>query len=184
VLISATGVGHYPAAHQGMGVRRAAEALLRAPFVGSSLFRLLTRRRTIDGFLDGTVVDPTSLPERYRAYAVATARQPGADRAPLAFICGLLDAPEAPAAYVRLAVPTLFLYGDHPRFSDPDAMEALAEGKPELRFERLTGSGDLPQWERPELTIGLIREFLDDGERLQQEGSSPAAVRTTEGGDG
>ncbi len=174
VLISATGVGRYPAAHRGIGVRRAAEALLRAPFVGSTLFRLLTRQRTIDGFLDGTVVDPASLPERYRAYAVATAHQPGADRAPYAFICGLLDAPEAPTAYLRLEVPTLLLYGDHPRFSDPDAVEALADGRRALRFERLTGSGDLPQWERPELTIGLIREFLDDAESRDRGTSSTA----------
>ena len=160
VLISATGVGRYPAAHQRMGLRRAAEGILRLPLVGSTLFRLLTRRQTIDRFLDSTVLDPATLPERYRAYAVASARQPGADRAPLAFICGLLDAPEAADAYAGLTIPTLLLYGDHPRFSDPDAMEALADGHEWLRFTRLTESGDLPQWERPEITLELIREFI------------------------
>ncbi len=149
VLISATGVGRFPGAHRRMGLRRAAEVILRMPLVGSTLFRLLTRRRTIDRFLNGTVVDPAMLPERYRAYAVASAHQSGAERAPLAFICGLLDAPEAASAYTRLQVPTLLLYGDHPRFSDPDAMEVLAEGRPALQFRRVTDSGDLPAWERP-----------------------------------
>ena len=167
VLISATGVGRYPAAHRRMGLRRAAEGILRLPLVGSTLFRLLTRRRTIDRFLDSTVVDPATLPERYRAYAVQTAHQPGADRAPLAFICGLLNAPVAADAYARLTVPTLLLYGDHPRFSDPDAMEALAGRQPWLRFTRLSDSGDLPQWERPELTVELVRGSIDGAGELE-----------------
>ncbi len=162
VFISATGVGRFPAAHRGLGLRRAAEAFLRVPFVGSTLFGLLTRRRTIDGFLDRTVADPASLPERYRAYAARTARQPGADRAPLAFICGLLDAPEAASAYARLEVPTLLLFGDRPRFTDPEAMEAFAAPRAALQFMRLSGSGDLPQWERPEITADLIRGFLEE----------------------
>ena len=173
-FISATGVGRYPGAHRGIGIRQAAEAVLRLPGLGTTLFRLLARRRTIDRFLDGTVVDPASLPERYRAYAVATAHRPGADRAPVAFICGLLDAPEAATAYRRVEVPTLLIYGDHPRFSDPEAMEEVADHNPALRFRQLTGSGDLPQWERPDLTLGLIREFLGESESFDRGWSRPA----------
>ncbi len=173
-FISATGVGGYPGAHRHMGLRRAAEAVLRLPLLGTTLYRILTRRRTIDGFLDGTVLDPASLPEHYRAYAVASAHRPGAHLAPVAFICGLLDAPEAAAAYGRLDVPTLFIYGDHPRFSDPEAMEEVADDNPSLEFRQLTGSGDLPQWERPDLTVELIREFLGVPESFDRHGS-PAA---------
>lgn len=160
VAISPTGAGRFGSTGERATARRAAERFLRLPLVGSSLFRALGSRRSIDGFLDGVVADPASLPERYRHYAWATTKQPGADRAPLAFICGLLDDPRAEAAWRSLSVPTLMLVGDQPRFCDPAALAEVADANHAIRFVTIPDAGDLPHWEQTAVTLDRIRDFL------------------------
>ena len=88
------------------------------------------------------------------------AEQPGAYRAPLAFVAGLLNDPRAEAAYGRLANPTLMVFGNQPRFTDPPASEALIAANPHLRRVTIEHAGDLPQLEQPDQTATVIEEFL------------------------
>ena len=111
-------------------------------------------------FLRQTFADPERVPPEYERYCWRTCQQPGADRAPLAFVAGVLNDPRAEGAYRRLSNPTLLLFGDHPRFTDPAAAEALVAANANLERITIEGAGDLPQIERPDETAAVIDRFL------------------------
>jgi pimeloyl-ACP methyl ester carboxylesterase len=111
-------------------------------------------------FLRQIFADPEQVPPGYERYCWRTAQQPGAYRAPLAFVSGLLDDRRAEGAYRRLSNPTLLLFGDHPRFTDPAAAEALVAANSHLERITIEHAGDLPQLEQPEETAAVIDRFL------------------------
>ena len=111
-------------------------------------------------FLRQTFADPEQVPREYERYCWRTCQQPGAFRAPLAFVSGLLNDPRAEGAYQRLANPTLLLFGDHPRFTDPAAAEALVAANGDLERITIEHAGDLPQLEQPDETAAVIDRFL------------------------
>jgi pimeloyl-ACP methyl ester carboxylesterase len=160
VLISPTGFGRFKG-----GAGRTSTTLyrsLRLTGIGRLLFAVLARRRVIRWFLRQTFADPEQVPREYERYCWRTCQQPGAFRAPLAFVSGLLNDPRAEAAYGRLATPTLLVFGDHPRFTDPAAAEALVAGNDHLRSVTIERAGDLPQLERPDATAAFVEGFLRD----------------------
>ena len=63
-------------------------------------------------------------------------------------------------AYQRLANPTLLVFGDHPRFTDPAAAEALVAANGHLERITIEHAGDLPQLEEPDETAAVIARFL------------------------
>ena len=111
-------------------------------------------------FLRQTFADPEQVPREYERYCWRTCQQPGAFRAPLAFVSGLLNDPRAEGAYQRLSNPTLLLFGDHPRFTDPAAAEALVAANGHLERITIEHAGDLPQLEQPDETAAVIDRFL------------------------
>jgi pimeloyl-ACP methyl ester carboxylesterase len=158
VLISPTGFGRFKG-----GDGRRPQALyrsLRLTGVGRLLFAILARRRVIHWFVAQTFADPARIPPDYERYCWRTCQQPGAWRAPLAFVSGLLNDPRAGDAYERLANPTLLVFGDHPRFTDAAASEALVTANEHLRSTTVVRSGDLPQLEQPDETAALVEDFL------------------------
>lgn len=158
VLISPTGFGRF----KGSAGRtsRILYRSLRLTGIGRLLFAVLARRQVIRWFLRQIFADPERISREYEQYCWRTCQQSGAFRAPLAFVSGLLNDPRAEAAYERLANPTLLVFGDHPRFTDPAAAEALVA--PNDRLERVTieHAGDLPQLEQPDQTAAVVEEFL------------------------
>jgi pimeloyl-ACP methyl ester carboxylesterase len=158
VLISPTGFGRFKGG-AGRGPR-ATYRFLRATGVGRLLFAVLGRRRSIRWFLRQTFSDPDRVPRDYERYCWRTCQQPGAFRAPLAFVSGLLNDPRAGDAYRRLTDPTLLLFGDHSRFTDPGASEPLVAANEHLRRATIASAGDLPQLERPDETAAAVDEFL------------------------
>jgi pimeloyl-ACP methyl ester carboxylesterase len=161
--ISPTGVGRFGEARGSRTWRRTVETFLRLPVTGSVLYGLLRSRPSIDWFLDRIVADRASLPAGYRDYAWQTSHQPGALHAPIAFVSGLLDDPRAPAAWRQVGAPTLLLFGDQPRFSDPGGMADAVADSAHVRVETIPDSGDLPHWEQTDRTLSLIQEFLANG---------------------
>ena len=123
VLISPTGFGRF----KGSAGRtsRTFYRFLRLTGIGRLLFAVLARRQVIRWFLRQIFADPAQIPREYERYCWRSCQQPGAFRAPLAFVSGLLNDPRAEGAYKRLANPTLLVFGDHPRFTDPAAADAL-----------------------------------------------------------
>ena len=158
VLISPTGFGRVT----GTAGRRSRilHRGLRLTGVGRLLFAVLARRKTIRWFLRQTFADPERVPPEYVRYCWRTCQQPGAFRAPLAFVAGLLNDPRAEGAYRRLARPTLLVFGDHPRFTDPAGAEPLVVANERLRAVTIGGAGDLPQIEQPEETAATVGAFL------------------------
>ncbi len=100
------------------------------------------------------------IPREYERYCWRSCQQPGAFRAPLAFLSGLLNDPRAEAAYKRLAKPTLLVFGDQPRFTDPAAADELVAANGDLERVTIERAGDLPQLERPDETAEVIERFL------------------------
>ena len=111
-------------------------------------------------FLAQTFADPARIPPGYERYCWRTCQQPGAWRAPLAFVSGLLNDPRAGDAYGRLANPTLLVFGDHPRFTDAAASDALTAANEHLSRTTIERAGDLPQLEQPDETAALVEGFL------------------------
>jgi pimeloyl-ACP methyl ester carboxylesterase len=158
VLISPTGFGRFKGS-----AGRTSQYLyrfLRLTGIGRLLFAVLARRRVIRWFLRQTFADPERVPREYERYCWRTCQQAGAFRAPLAFVSGLLNDPQAEEAYGRLANPTLLVFGDHPRFTDPAASEALAAANTHLRTVTIKHAGDLPQLEQPHDTAAVVEAFL------------------------
>ena len=158
VLISPTGFGRFKgdAGRTSRNIYR----FLRLTGIGRLLFAVLARRQVIRWFLRQTFADPEQVPREYERYCWRTCQQPGAYRAPLAFVSGLLNDPRAEGAYQRLANPTLLLFGDHPRFTDPAAAEALVAANGDLERITIEHAGDLPQLEQPDETAAVIDRFL------------------------
>jgi pimeloyl-ACP methyl ester carboxylesterase len=158
VLISPTGFGRFKGS-AGRTSRRI-HRFLRLTGLGRLFFALLARRQVIRWFLRQTFADPAQVPRDYERYCWRTCQQSGAHRAPLAFVSGLLDDPRAEDAYGRLSKPTLLIFGDHPRFTDPAAAEALVAANGALARVTIDRAGDLPQLERPDETAATIDRFL------------------------
>ena len=158
VLISPTGFGRF----KGSAGRasRNIDRFLRLTGIGRLLFAVLARRQVIRWFLRQIFADPEQVPREYERYCWRTCQQPGAFRAPLAFVSGLLNDPRAEGAYQRLANPTLLVFGDHPRFTDPAAAEALVTANGHLERITIAHAGDLPQLEQPDETAAVIARFL------------------------
>ena len=162
VLISPTGFGRFKGV-AGRGSRNLYR-FLRVTGIGRLLFAVLARRQVIRWFLRQIFADPTRVSHEYELYCWRTCQQPGAFRAPLAFVAGTLNDQRAEAAYARLANPTLFVFGDNPHFTDPPASEALVATNAHLRRVTIEQAGDLPQLEQPDETAAVIEAFLSDSD--------------------
>ena len=158
VLISPTGFGRFKGSPG--RTNRNLHRSLRLTGVGRLLFAVLARRKVIRWFLRQTFADPERVPREYERYCWWTCQQPGAFRAPLAFVAGLLNDPRAETAYGRLVDPTLLVFGDHPRFTDPAASDSLVAANTHLRSVTIEHAGDLPQLEQPDETAAVVEGFL------------------------
>ena len=56
--------------------------------------------------------------------------------------------------------PTLLVFGDHPRFTDPAAADGLVAANGHLERITIAHAGDLPQLEQPDETAAVIARFL------------------------
>jgi pimeloyl-ACP methyl ester carboxylesterase len=132
-------------------------AILRGPGWGGALFRGLTRPGVIRFFLEKTFGSKT-IDEPMWRYAVATARQPGAEHAPLQFLCARLFSADVHDLYERLALPVWMSHGVRGDFTDY-RQKRLVEGRPNWRFT-VFPSGALPFFEDGEAFFAAYDGFL------------------------
>ncbi|MDE2081944.1 MAG: alpha/beta hydrolase [Burkholderiales bacterium] len=122
------------------------QAALKAPLWSEALFRGLTRPGVVRYFLQrtwgGKVID-----ERMWAYAVATAHQPGARHAPLAFLSGALFSADIHTVYEALTQPVWVSHGVRGDFTDYRGL-GLVSGRPNWRVS-VFDTGALPYFEQP-----------------------------------
>jgi pimeloyl-ACP methyl ester carboxylesterase len=133
-------------------------ALLRGPGWGGALFRGLTRPGVIRFFLEKTFGSKT-IDEPMWRYAVLTARQPGAEHAPLQFLCARLFSGDIHDRYESLRLPVWMSHGVRGDFTDYRG-KRLVEGRSNWRFT-VFPSGALPFFEDGEAFFAAFDAFLD-----------------------
>jgi pimeloyl-ACP methyl ester carboxylesterase len=132
---------------------------LRGPGWGGWLFRGLTRPGVIRFFLNKTW-GSKQIDEQVWHYAVATARQPGAEHAPLQFIGGGLFSRDIQNIYESLTHPTWMSHGVRGDFTDYQ-QKTLVAGKPNWRIS-VFPTGAMPYFEGPQAFYDAYQSFMDE----------------------
>jgi pimeloyl-ACP methyl ester carboxylesterase len=163
-LVSPTGLRGGQRLREAAGRTRAMPwflAALRGPGWGGALFRGLTRPGVVRYFLERTW-GSKGIDERLWRYCVATARQPGAEHAPLHFLSGGLFSTDIHDVYERLAMPVWVAHGDRGDFTDYRGKDFL-ERRPNWRFT-VFPAGALPYFEMPDAFLSAwAAASRDDG---------------------
>lgn len=149
---------------------------LRGPGWGQAIFRGLTRPGVIRFFLAKTWGGP-DIDETFWRYDVLSARQPGAEFAPLHFISGSLFSGDINSVYETLRLPVWMSHGVRGDFTDYRAKTQML-GRP--GFDNWTCSvyptGALPHFEVTDRFIADYDAFLRDaGQALKRAGSGVEA---------
>ncbi|MFK8041998.1 alpha/beta fold hydrolase [Congregibacter sp.] len=134
--------------------------VLRLPFLGAGLFRILRTKPSIRFFLDKAFAG--GAPEAMVDYACASAAQPGASYAPFYFLSTQFFAPDAVGElYEPLQQPVLVLYDKDPNIGF-DYLDKVALGRDNWRLHRIPNTLGLPHFEEPELTQAALVSFLEN----------------------
>jgi len=129
----------------------ALHSLIGSPALGRRLFRLLTRRAVIGYFLRRTW-GSRHIDTGLLDYDVALTRQPGAEFAPLCFLCGFLFSADSGTLYRTLSQPVWVVHGVRGDFVDFKGLRHFAAA-PNWRVETLP-TGALPHFE-------VLQEFVN-----------------------
>ena len=132
-------------------------ALLGGPGWGGALFRALTRPGVIRYFLRRTW-GARGIDEDLWRYDVLTARQPGAEHAPLDFLAGNLFSADVYALYERLTQPVWVVHGVRGDFTDYRLVEPLL-ARPNWR-RSVMPTGALPHFEQADAFVEDYRALL------------------------
>lgn len=151
--------------------------VFRAPVVGSALYETLTTKTSIGHYLGKAFQGPVD--EGFSSYAFATARQPGARHAPLAFISGRLFDPEIrQTVYEELHQPVLVVHGTD-GFTTFDLLSDTVTRRPNWRVVPLEATGSLPHVEQAEITAATLEAFwsgLDEQDAMRRRDADDADV--------
>jgi pimeloyl-ACP methyl ester carboxylesterase len=159
-LVSPTGFNGLSERRGAPGSTRAVPGLLpvlRGPGWGGALFRGLTRPGVIRYFLERTW-GAKQIDEALWRYDVLTARQPGAEHAPLYFLSGALFSADIHDVYTALRQPVWMSQGVRGDFTDYRGRRVV-EGRPNWRFTTFP-TGALPHFEVPEVFAKEYDAFL------------------------
>jgi pimeloyl-ACP methyl ester carboxylesterase len=130
---------------------------LRGPGWGGALFRGLTRPAVIRYFLRRTW-GAKNIDEALWRYAVITARQPGAEHAPLHFLAGSLFSTDIHTIYEQLAIPVWMSHGVRGDFVDYRG-KSIVEGRSNWSFN-VFSTGAMPYFELPQEFNVAYSSFL------------------------
>jgi pimeloyl-ACP methyl ester carboxylesterase len=131
--------------------------VLTGPLWSQPLFGALTRPAVVRYFLEKTF-GGKKIDESMWAYAVETARQPGARHAPLQFLSGGLFSADILDVYEAIGQPVWMSHGVRGDFTDYRG-QSLLEGRPNWRFTEFN-TGALPYFERPGEFVAAFDAFL------------------------
>jgi pimeloyl-ACP methyl ester carboxylesterase len=120
---------------------------LRGPGWGGALFRALTRPGVVRYFLERTWGGKNIDEELWR-YAVITARQPGAEYAPLHFLAGSMFSTDIHSVYRQVAQPVWMSHGVRGDFVDYRGKSVVTD-RAHWRFD-VFATGAMPYFELPQ----------------------------------
>lgn len=133
------------------------QSVLRGPGWGGALFRGLTKPGVVRYFLRRTW-GSEGIDEEMARYAILTAREPGAEFAPLRFLSGHLFSADIHAVYDRLSMPVWVSHGVRGDFTDY-RQKASYESRGNWRFT-VFQTGALPYFEVRDYFIAQYDAFL------------------------
>jgi pimeloyl-ACP methyl ester carboxylesterase len=125
---------------------------------GRGLFRQLTRPGVVRYFLQRTWGRP-QIDEALWRYCVATARQPGAEHAPLHFLGARLFSTDVNALYEALQHPVWASHGTRGDFTDYRGLDTL-KWHANWRVTPFAGCGALMYFEQPAVFAAELDAFL------------------------
>lgn len=151
---------------------------LRGPGWGKAVFKGLTRPGVIRFFLAKTWGSP-DIDETLWQYDVLSARQPGAEFAPLHFISGSLFSGDINNVYETLRLPVWMCHGSRGDFTDYRAKTSVL-GRPGFENWRCSvyATGALPHFEVPSRFIADYDAFLRSARSTASLRSGASAVET------
>jgi pimeloyl-ACP methyl ester carboxylesterase len=161
-LVSPTGLMGNKARRGPAGATREVPGLhaaLTGPGWGGPLFRQLTRPGVVRYFLRRTW-GSDAIDETMWAEAVAAARAPGAEHAPLAFLSARLFSADVLALYEALALPVWASHGTRGDFTDYRGRVFL-DGRANWHWTVYEG-GAMPYFEHPAAFADALARFLAD----------------------
>jgi pimeloyl-ACP methyl ester carboxylesterase len=159
-LVSPTGLNARAARQaprEGTRFNAKMHAVLSVPLWANSLFRALTRPGVIRYFLERTW-GSKAIDETAWAYAVKTAREPGARFAPFHFISGGLFSTDIQRIYGRLGQPVWLSHGTRGDFTDYQG-KATVQGLSDWKAT-VFNTGAMPYFERPDDFFAEFNSFL------------------------
>ncbi|MFZ4649398.1 MAG: alpha/beta fold hydrolase [Rubrivivax sp.] len=131
--------------------------VLAAPVLAGPLFRQLTRPAVVRYFLRRTF-GTRQIDEQLWRDAVLTAREPGAEHAPLHFLSAGLFSADVSDVYERLAQPVWMSHGVRGDFTDYRGRSTV-EGRANWRFS-VFPTGAIPWFEQPQAFCAELEAFL------------------------
>ena len=146
-------------------------AVLAFPLWSRRLFDLLTRPKTVRYYLAKTFGSPT-IDEALFAYDVLSARQPGAQHAPLYFLSAHLFSHDINRVYEALEMDVWMSHGVRGDFVDYARAETM-RARNNWSFD-VFQTGALPHLEVPEAFIATYDAFLTNV-RARASGAPPSA---------
>lgn len=129
------------------------------------LYELLVTKSSLRYFLRRSF--EARIDDGMLAYCYATSHQPGAHRAPIAFLTGeLFPSGDPRKLYGRVAVPTLVLYDKDP-YTTFETLEPFRAAHANFAIQRISHTRGLPQFDAPQQTAEALRAYYDrlDGGR-------------------
>lgn len=159
ILVAPAGLADFGADPQGSFVNQ----VVKLPLVDQIIYNgAIATAEGIRFFLSQRqFADPAKISEEMVQAYLASAQQPNADVAALAFVRGDLSFDLA-TFLPQLTTPTAILWGEAAQFTDLATGRRLQTLNPHAirSFDVLPGVGLTPQLEQPGVTIGLIQGYL------------------------
>lgn len=147
---------------QGAG-RRLPLNLIRTPFLSSLIYSLgATNDIAVSNFLmQFLFAQPERVTEEMVAAYLASAQQPNAEYAALAFLRGDLYF-DLPLYIDQLTIPTVIFWGEEAQFTRVDSGRRLNYLNLDAikGFEVIADTGVLPHLEQPAVVIGLLERYM------------------------
>ncbi len=137
-------------------------SILRTPWLGSSTLNIVPATMQVETTLKTTYYNKDLVPDdAIEEYAKAIRTEGG--RHALQKTAEQIipeDIDEFVESYKKITIPTLIIWGRHDEVIPLEIGEKLHENIPGSRLEIIEECGHLPQEEKPEETLRLIRNFL------------------------
>jgi pimeloyl-ACP methyl ester carboxylesterase len=138
----------------------AAQLLLEAPIVGTSIYNGLTSPASMRRVLEESYANDRLVTNELVESHVQNARQPGGKHVIGALLSGRLNV-DIRNALRRVRHPMLLVWGDQARQNPVQHAHAFRVLKPETEWALIPGAGDLPHDEQPARTNEVLLGFLD-----------------------